>query len=149
MTRFGCAVLLCFAANTAHAETPSEGNLFLKTDSAVHSFKIEIADEPGERSRGLMYRESLDEDAGMLFIYPTPRIASFWTKNTLIPLDMLFIDRSGTIVTIAAETTPHSLSPVVSDAPVIAVLEIDGGDAARLGIDVGDTVKWIESPTAK
>ena len=107
---------------------------------ARHRFTVEIADDVQERSRGLMFRQSMAEDAGMLFIYPTERVASFWMKNTYIPLDMLFIASDGTILQIAPMTEPHSLVPVRSDAPVRAVLEINGGLSGTLGIEPGDTV---------
>ena len=121
----------------------------IQTESDVLKFQIEIADDEKERSRGLMFRKSLDEMSGMLFIYPEPRVASFWMKNTLISLDMVFIDAEGRVASIATNTTPLSLSAVSSGVPVLTVLEIDGGDAERLGIDVGDTVKWTETPVEK
>jgi uncharacterized membrane protein (UPF0127 family) len=84
----------------------------------------------------------------MLFIYPAPRIASFWMKNTRIPLDMLFIDADGEITSIARETVPFSLTPVRSTEPVKFILEIDGGDADRLGIAVGDRMTWeVDTPS--
>lgn len=144
MKRSILAAILLIGAGPAHAETFSNGILEIQSDSEVIRLNIEIADDADERSRGLMFRKSLDDDAGMLFIYPEPRIASFWMKNTLIPLDMLFIDADGKIESIATKTTPFSLKAVRSGAPVLTVLEIDGGDAERLGIDVGDTVKWTE-----
>ena len=144
---FALSILL--ATGAAHAETATNGTLSIETDSETLSFDIEIADEPQERSRGLMFREELDEDEGMLFVYPDPQIASFWMKNTLIPLDMLFIDTEGRIESIARETTPLSLKSVLSDGQVISVLEIFGGQADVLGIDVGDTVKWTETPDEK
>ena len=129
-----------------HADAFTTGVLEIHSDSDVIEFQIEIADEPDERSRGLMFRRALDDDAGMLFIYPEPRIASFWMKNTLIPLDMLFIDAEGRIVKIEPETTPFSLDTVPSETKVIGVLEIEGGDAARLGIEPGDQAQWTEFP---
>ena len=140
---------LSLVSNSVFAGTPSEGVLEIETESKTIEFQIEIADEADERSRGLMFRKSLDEQSGMLFIYPTPRVASFWMKNTLISLDMLFIDTEGRIASIARKTTPLSLNPVSSGVPVLTVLEIDGGDADRLGISVGDTVKWTETPIEK
>jgi len=133
----------------ARAGTPSNGVLWIETESKKIEFQIEIADEPDERSRGLMFREALDAQSGMLFIYPKPRIASFWMKNTLISLDILFIDSEGIVASIAPKTTPLSLKSVNSDVPVLTVLEIDAGDAERLGIRVGDAVKWMESPIEK
>lgn len=142
-------VALFLMVQSAAANTFSQGTLEIQTESDVLKFQIEIADDEKERSRGLMFRKSLDEMSGMLFIYPEPRVASFWMKNTLISLDMVFIDAEGRVASIATNTTPLSLSAVSSGVPVLTVLEIDGGDAERLGIDVGDTVKWTETPVEK
>jgi hypothetical protein len=101
------------------------------------AFEVEIADEPGEQTRGLMFRPRLPEDEGMLFVYDAPREASFWMKNTMIPLDMIFIDDAGRVVNIAARTVPYSLEPRRSEGPVRAVLEINGGLAEALGIVPG------------
>jgi uncharacterized membrane protein (UPF0127 family) len=92
-----------------------------------------------------MFREKLGPGEGMLFPFPQPRPASFWMKNTLIPLDMLFIRADGTIARIAANTVPHSLDPVAVAEPVAAVLEIAGGRAAELGINEGDRVTWASA----
>ncbi len=143
------SVALCLVSQFAFANTLTRGVLEIQTESDVLEFQIEIADDAQERSQGLMFRESLDEQSGMLFIYPTPRIASFWMKNTLISLDMLFIDAEGRIASIATETVPLSLKSVSSGVPVLTVLEIDAGDSERLGIRVGDTVKWTETPIEK
>ena len=116
--------------------------LTIQSASGTHRFTVEVARSPEEQSRGLMHRQSLAPDAGMLFLYEVPQPASFWMKNTLIPLDILFIRPDGTIVNIAANTVPLSLEPVPSLEPVSAVLEIAGGRAAELGIKEGDRVKW-------
>jgi uncharacterized membrane protein (UPF0127 family) len=89
-----------------------------------------------------MHRQSLAPNAGMIFPYAAPQPVAFWMKNTVIPLDMIFIREDGTIARIAANTTPYSLDPVSSVEPVVAVLEIAGGRAAELGIAVGDRVSW-------
>ena len=89
-----------------------------------------------------MYRESLAPDRGMIFPHDQPRPASFWMKNTLIPLDIIFVRADGTIARIAANATPLSLTPIPSFEPVSAVLEIAGGRAAELGIEAGDRVEW-------
>lgn len=133
-----CAGLL---VTNARAETPSFGVIEIQSGTQTHRFEIEIADEPNERARGLMHRTFLPDDHGMLFIYPREQMASFWMKNTLISLDMLFITNSGTIVKIAPRTTPGSLDPVRSDQVVRAVLEINGGLAEALSIVAGDKVK--------
>jgi hypothetical protein len=95
-----------------------------------------------EQATGLMNRASLAPDRGMIFPFEAPREASFWMKNTLIPLDMIFVRADGTIANIEANTVPLSLQPVYSDGPVAAVLEIAGGRSAELGIDAGDKVEW-------
>ena len=137
------ALALSLAPGSASwAETATNGTLEIETDDGTVTLSIEIADEPNERSRGLMFRDALDDDSGMLFIYPVPRIASFWMKNTLIPLDMIFIDQSGEVTSIARETVPYSLKPVRSTVPVKYILEIDGGDAERLGIEAGNKMSW-------
>lgn len=104
------------------------------------AFKVEVAVTEAEQARGLMYRERLADDAGMLFPYATPRPTAFWMRNTLIPLDMIFIDGYGRISKIHPMATPGSEATISSDGPVLAVLEIRGGLAARLGIRVGDRV---------
>ena len=97
-----------------------------------------------------MFRTDIPADGGMLFVpYPAegpPREASFWMKNTPSPLDILFIRANGTIAAIAANVEPFSETPVKSGEPVSAVLEINGGRAAELGIRVGDRVRWAPAP---
>lgn len=105
-----------------------------------HLFRVEIADTPERRSRGLMERRYMASDAGMLFDFSGPRIIRMWMKNTYIPLDMLFIDGTGRIVGIAAHTTPHSLVVISSPVPAVAVLEVNAGVAEKLGITLGDRI---------
>ncbi len=137
---FLAAILAAMAISPSLADTPTHGILEIASGEARHRFRIEIADDGPERSRGLMFRDYLAPDSGMLFLYPRKQIASFWMKNTFIPLDMLFIADDGTILQIASRTVPHSLEPVRSEAPVRAVFEINGGQAEAMGIAVGDTV---------
>ena len=108
----------------------------------THRFDVEVARTDAEQDRGLMFRTSLPENGGMLFPFKKPRIGSFWMKNTLIPLDMIFIRADGSIDRIAENTIPESLEPVVSGGEVSAVLELAGGTAARLGIDETAKVTW-------
>lgn len=117
-------------------------DLQIATAAKTHNFKVEVASTPEEQSRGLMFRESLPPFGGMLFPMNPPRPASFWMKDTVIALDMIFIRKDGTIARIAAETVPYSLVPVESGEPVAAVLELSGGRAAQLGIREGDKVSW-------
>jgi len=112
-----------------------------------HVFDVETATTQEEQRRGLMFCESLPENGGMIFPFDFPRLASFWMRNTMISLDMIFIRADGVITNIARETEPYSLDSYYSTEPVIAVLEIDGGRAAELGIDAGDRVSWPDGPT--
>ena len=116
--------------------------LEIESDGETHRFIVEVARTSDQQSQGLMFRRSLGPAEGMIFPFPAPRPASFWMRNTLIPLDMIFIREDGTIARIAANTVPHSEEPVTSGEPVVSVLEIRGGRAAELGISQGDRVKW-------
>ena len=119
---------------------PVEKLQIVTHDGRVHNFKVEIADNDSSRERGLMFRKSLAPDAGMLFDFKTPQDVSFWMKNTLIPLDMVFIDEHGMVVNVAANATPLSEANIPSAAPVLGVLEIRGGRAAEIGVQAGDQV---------
>lgn len=116
--------------------------LTITSGKQVHRFTVEVARTPQEQAYGLMNRSELAPDRGMIFPMDPPRDAAFWMKNTLIPLDMIFVRPDGSIANIAANTVPLSLEPVPSDGPVKAVLEIAGGRAAELGIEPGDKVAW-------
>ena len=105
-----------------------------------HRFTVEVAETPAQMEQGLMFRTSLASDAGMLFVYPQPTVATMWMRNTLIPLDMLFVDAQGRIVNIGQRAVPQSLDVISAAAPVRAVIELNGGTAARLGIEPGDQV---------
>ena len=107
-----------------------------------HHFTVEVARTADQQGQGLMFRTALAADEGMIFPFPQPRMASFWMRNTLIPLDMIFVRADGTIARIAANTIPHSEESVSSGEPVAAVLEIKGGRSAELGISEGDRVSW-------
>jgi uncharacterized membrane protein (UPF0127 family) len=115
--------------------------LTIRSASGEHRFAAEVAATPEQQERGLMFRRELAPDHGMIFPYGPPQTVGFWMKNTLIPLDMLFIRADGTIARIAT-ATPLSLDTVGSGEPVAAVLEIRGGRAAELGIRAGDRVDW-------
>jgi uncharacterized membrane protein (UPF0127 family) len=145
------AVLLSLAgvgcAPTAagkQAETPAARTvpLEIRTAKGVIKYRVEIATTDEEQARGLMYRTSLPDRGGMIFPMVPPRFASFWMKNTYIPLDLIFIRPNGTIERIAANAVPGDLRPIRSGEPVAAVLEIIGGGAAANGIAAGDRVTW-------
>ena len=111
------------------------------TQDGQHEFTTEVASTAEEQARGLMFRTELGPDEAMIF----PRegdVASFWMKNTPLPLDIIFIGEDGRIINIAAQTVPYSLDPVAAEGPTSAVLEIAGGRAAELGIAPGDRVEW-------
>ncbi len=116
--------------------------LTIQSRSGTHKFTVEVARTPEQQAQGLMHRQELAPDRGMLFPYDPPQAASFWMKNTLIPLDLVFIRPDGTISSVSANTVPLSLDPIPSLEPVSAVLEIPGGRAAELGIQAGDKVSW-------
>ncbi|WP_241911912.1 DUF192 domain-containing protein [Telmatospirillum siberiense] len=109
-------------------------------DGRSLAFSVEVAETPEQQTRGLMNRASLPADAGMLFDFGMDRPVAMWMKNTLIPLDMLFIKVDGTIAGIAERTVPMSLEVIASPGPVRAVLELNGGTSDRLGLKVGDRV---------
>ena len=108
----------------------------------THKFTVEVARTPQEQSYGLMNRQSLAPDKGMVFPYSPPQPVGFWMKNTLIPLDIIFISPGGTILRIEENTVPFSLDPVASGDAVEAVLELAGGRSAELSIAAGDRVSW-------
>ncbi len=119
----------------------------IESGASRHMFKVEVARTPEEQKRGLMFRTDIAADGGMLFApYPPegggPQEASFWMRDTPMPLDIIFIRADGTIANIAENTLPFADDPVRSDGPVAAVLEINGGRAAELGISPGDRVRW-------
>lgn len=108
-----------------------------------HPFRIEVAKSRAARMRGLMQRRHMDADAGMLFDFVRPQQINMWMKNTYIPLDMLFIESSGRIAGIVANTTPFSTTVIASPKGVQAVLELNAGTASLLNIEVGDMVEHI------
>ena len=108
---------------------------------AVHRYEVELAVTPAARSRGLMFRRELDSRAGMLFDFGRDEVASMWMKNTFIPLDMVFADRSGVVRRIVRDARPRSLDSISSRVPVRAVLEVNGGEAERIGLAVGDRLR--------
>lgn len=105
-----------------------------------HRFEVWIADTAERQRQGLMYVRDLPANQGMLFVNESPRVSSFWMKNTFIPLDMLFIDARGRLVEIFANTTPLSLEPLGPTSPVLGILELRGGESARRGIRKGDRI---------
>lgn len=108
----------------------------------AHAFRVEVARTSMEQAKGLMFRTAMGADEGMIFPMDPPRDASFWMRNTVIPLDIIFIGADRRILNIAADAVPYSETPLPSAGPVSAVLELNGGRAAQLGIGPGDKVDW-------
>jgi hypothetical protein len=108
-----------------------------RLDAGQARFSVEIADEPAEMQLGLMHRESMPASVGMLFVYPSPRPAVFWMKDTLLPLDMIFIDQTGTVTRVHENAVPRDETPIPGGDSVLMVLEINGGLARRIGIVPG------------
>jgi uncharacterized membrane protein (UPF0127 family) len=135
---------LAIAAGRAFAQGEikfQRSSLVIDTGKREIKFDVDLALNDVERARGLMFRDKLGPYEGMLFDFYQEAPVSFWMKNTLIPLDMLFIARDGTVKHIHANATPLSTDSIPSEYPVRAVLEINGGSARLLGIKPGDKVK--------
>lgn len=136
--------LVFFVAPHADAvaqETFPSEKLEIVTAGKTHSFTVEVASSDAQRQQGLMFRKSMGDDHGMLFDFKEDRDVMMWMRNTLIPLDMLFISRSGKITHIHPNAVPHSEDIISSNGPIRYVLELNGGAAKKLNISVGDTVK--------
>ena len=141
---FGLAVS-CLAlgvtagAGTARAESGLE-KLEIDTASGAHVFQVEVMRSDAEREKGLMFRRFLPKERGMLFDFRVEQPVLMWMKNTYIPLDMVFMSRDGHVVGIARNAEPLSETIIPSGAPAAGVLELNGGEAAAIGLKVGDTV---------
>jgi uncharacterized membrane protein (UPF0127 family) len=108
----------------------------------THAFRVEVARTQEQQARGLMFRTAMGPDEGMLFPYDSPRVLSFWMKNTVLSLDLVFIGPDRRVINVAAKAVPYSEQGIVSDAPAIATLELNAGRAAELGIVPGARVDW-------
>jgi hypothetical protein len=128
-------VLLVATTPAAVACTPDVADI-RQGDSRLR-FTVEVADDAAERARGLMFRESLPRFGGMLFVYEEPQPVSFWMKNTLIPLDMLFFDATGRLVHVHENAVPGDLTAIPGGDAIRFVLEINGGTASALGLAPG------------
>jgi uncharacterized protein len=138
---FLLASLVVSGVKTSAAQAPlKQEQLTLVTATGDVTISVEIALTSEQKAKGLMFRKSLDDRAGMLFPYGQPQEITMWMKNTYIPLDMVFIRGDGTIHRIEAMTEPFSEATVASQGAVAAVLELNGGAAARLGVKAGDKV---------
>jgi uncharacterized membrane protein (UPF0127 family) len=140
-TRMAFAVLLLALAANAPAFAGEIEPLQIVTASGTHAFKVEVAADDASRERGLMNRRYLPADQGMLFEFPEDAPVSFWMKNTYIPLDMIFISPKGIVTNVVARAEPLSERVIPSGPPCLAVLEVNGGVAASIGLKVGDRVR--------
>ena len=134
-------VALLLAALPAWAlETFSTSELTIQTAGGPQKFTIELALSPAQMEQGLMFRRSLAPDAGMLFDFRAPTTVTMWMKNTVIPLDMLFLNPQGRIIDIHQRAVPYSTDVIAAKAPARYVIELNGGTVERLGIKAGDQV---------
>lgn len=135
-----CAAVALFAA-PALAVDCAPDRVDLRGAWGQAAFDVEIADDEAERAQGLMFRKELPRGAGMLFVYEQPQPAAFWMKNTLIPLDIIFLDERGQVTSVHANAVPGDLTPIPGGDQVFAVLEINGGLARRYGISAGTQMR--------
>jgi uncharacterized membrane protein (UPF0127 family) len=135
---FACALMP--SAARAQLATFEKSSLTIDTARGPQRFSVELALSPQQQQQGLMFRQQMAPDAGMLFVFPQTQPTAFWMKNTLIPLDMLFIAADGRIVDIHERAVPLSEASIPAKEPVKAVLELNGGTVERLGIKLGDVV---------
>ncbi len=133
------AVLFGCAATPPPAPLPVT-NIVIDAEHGPAKFHVEVAADDVSRDYGLMNRKYMAADHGMIFDFAKPQMVTFWMKDTVLPLDMLFVRANGTIANIEENATPFSLAPIPSSEPVRAVIEIDGGRVEALGIEPGHTV---------
>lgn len=131
-------VTLC---GSAAAQTCSSDTVHLKGDWGEARFSVEIADDAAERAQGLMHRTEMARSAGMLFVYPEPQSLSFWMRNTLIELDMIFVDARGVVQHIHHRAQPLDETPIPGGPNLTHVLEVNGGLAELFGINVGSVLR--------
>lgn len=136
----GLLVALCGVSAEASTACSPE-HVELRGTGGVARFTVEVADSGAERAQGLMFREEMASMAGMLFVYESPRAVAFWMKNTLIPLDMVFADASGTVTRIHENAEPGNLVPVDGGSGVQFVLEVNAGMTRKLGLKAGAVLR--------
>lgn len=140
MRAVACMVFSTGLATAAWAEC-REGTVWIRGDFGKARFAVEIADDPQERATGLMHRTQMAASAGMLFVFPSPQPIAFWMRNTLIELDMLFIDPAGVVRHIHHRAEPLNEASIPGGDGLTHVLEINGGLSKMLGIEVGDQLQ--------
>jgi uncharacterized membrane protein (UPF0127 family) len=141
--RIAAAWLMAFAfLLPSAAMAAGKGTVVFETDSGPHSYSVELATTNSERALGLMFRRTLPETSGMLFLYNPPQPIAMWMKNTYIPLDMVFISANWTVHRIEANTEPFSTDVIKSGGDVVGVLELNAGEAEKIGLKPGDRVVY-------
>jgi uncharacterized membrane protein (UPF0127 family) len=141
MIRSTALAALLGLAGGAAAAACTDAAVDVRGDWGTARFTVELADDPAERAQGLMNRPSMPRSAGMLFLYEAPQRATFWMKNTLIPLDMIFLDETGTVTRIHENAVPLDETMIDGGEGVLAVLEINGGLASAIGIAEGSQLR--------
>jgi uncharacterized membrane protein (UPF0127 family) len=139
--RLSLAVLLALVLAGPSAAACTDGTVEVRGPGGQARFTVEVADSADERARGLMFRESMPSSAGMLFVYERPGRTSFWMKNTLIPLDIIFADDTGEVTRVHENARPMDTTSIDGGQNVKLVLEINGGLAGRLGIGPGAVLR--------
>jgi len=139
MRALSAALFAFFIASAPAFALPTE-NISVDTAKGHTAFKVEIAGDHASQEKGLMYRKKMAANAGMLFDFHTTVMTSFWMKNTVLPLDIIFIRTDGSVSSIAANAVPMSETPIPSSEPIRAVLELNAGRAAQIGMAPGDKV---------
>ena len=136
LAALAASLCLAFGSIAAAQDKPLPvTSLVIDTDHGPHTFRVEIAADQPSQEKGLMFRKQMPPDSGMLFEFSKPEMEYFWMKNTILPLDIIFIRANGTISSIAPNAVPYSTTTIPSVEPVRAVLELNGGRAAQLGIE--------------
>ena len=135
------AFLACVASGAAAVETCQDDAVFLRGEWGTARFAVDVVQTPEDRSQGLMFVENLPRMSGMLFVYDHEQTVSFWMKNTLIPLDMIFADGAGVVQTVHDNAVPGDLTAIPGGQNIQFVLEINGGMADRLGISEGSELR--------
>jgi uncharacterized membrane protein (UPF0127 family) len=131
------------------AACSADDKLVVHTSTGDYNFTVEVVDTDAKRAEGLMFRQELADDAGMLFDFKESRPVSFWMRNTFIPLDMVFIRADGTVANVHVNARPQDPTGIPSDGPVMFVLEIPGGRSVEIGLDAGDTIDHPRIAKAK
>lgn len=146
MRSFVLALVMIMVGGVSGAADFGRTRVEIETAAGRHAFAVELASTAEQLTQGLMFRRTLDAEAGMLFDFGRTQPVAMWMKNTVIPLDMLFIGADGHIIHVAEHAVPGSLEPLGPSQPVRAVLEVNAGTARRLGIRPGDRVRHALFP---